>query len=200
MTKIPCDNKGIQTALESIRNGGVLIFPTDTVYGIGCDPYNKEAVNRVFKIKNRNKVKNLPILGYSKDDLEKIVEFDETVVKITEKFWPGQLTIVLPLKDKKLKESMYATDKIAVRIPNNECILSLLEKCKLIIGTSANPSTKDSFVDPELCAKSVTGYDIFLDGGMLESLGESTIIEIVNKEIKILRKGVISQDDLFSIV
>ena len=96
MTKIHCDNKCIQTALESIRNGGVLILHTDTVYGIGCDPYNKEAVNRVFKIKNRNKVKNLPILGYSKDDLEKIVEFDETVVKITEKFWPGQLTIVLP--------------------------------------------------------------------------------------------------------
>ena len=200
MTKIPCDNKGIQTALESIRNGGVLIFPTDTVYGIGCDPYNKEAVNKVYKIKNRNKAKSLPILGYSKDELEKIVEFDETAIKIVEKFWPGQLTIVLPVKDKKLKESMCATNKIAVRVPDNECILSLLKQCKLIIGTSANLSTKDSFVDPESCAKSVSGYDIFLDGGTLESSGESTIIEIVNKEIKIIRKGVISQDELFSIV
>ena len=63
-------------------------------------------------------------------------------------------------------------------------------------STVTSDANEDSFVDPELCAKSVTGYDIFLDGGMLESLGESTIIEIVNKEIKILRKGVISQDEL----
>jgi len=157
-------------------------------------------VDRVYKIKKRNKTKAVPILGYSKDDLEKIVVFNETTKKIAKKFWPGQLTIVLPIKDKKLKESMCVTDKIAVRIPDNECILSLLKQCKLIIGTSANLSTKDSFVEPELCSKSITGYDIFLDGGKLENLGESTIIEIVNKEIKILRKGVISKEELFSLV
>mgnify|MGYP006113521655 CR=1 FL=1 len=200
MTKVSCDYNGLRITLESIRNGGVVIFPTDTVYGIGCDPYNKEAVDRVYTIKKRNKTKGVPILGYSKDDLEKIVVFNEITKKIAKKFWPGQLTIVLPLKDKKLKESMCVTDKIAVRVPDNKCILSLLKQCKLIIGTSANLSTKNSFVEPELCAKSITGYDIFLDGGTLESLGESTIIEIVNKEIKILRKGVISQEELFSLV
>ena len=200
MKKVSCDYDGLKIALESIRNGGVLIFPTDTVYGIGCDPYNKEAVNRVYTIKKRNKTKGVPILGYSKADLEKIVVFDETTKKIAKKFWPGQLTIILPVKDKKLKESMDATDKIAVRVPDNKCILSLLKQCKLIIGTSANLSTENSFVEPDLCAKSITGYDIFLDGGTLESLGESTIIEIVNKEIKILRKGVISQEELFSLV
>ena len=151
-------------------------------------------------VRELNKTKGVPILGYSKDDLEKIVVFNEITKKIAKKFWPGQLTIVLPLKDKKLKESMCVTDKIAVRVPDNKCILSLLKQCKLIIGTSANLSTKNSFVEPELCAKSITGYDIFLDGGTLESLGESTIIEIVNKEIKILRKGVISQEELFSLV
>ena len=200
MTKVSCNYNGLRITLESIRNGGVVIFPTDTVYGIGCDPYNKEAVDRVYTIKKRNKTKGVPILGYSKDDLEKIVVFNEITKKIAKKFWPGQLTIVLPLKDKKLKESMCVTDKIAVRVPDNKCILSLLKQCKLIIGTSANLSTKNSFVEPELCAKSITGYDIFLDGGTLESLGESTIIEIVNKEIKILRKGVISQEELFSLV
>ena len=200
MTNVYCDYNGLSIALESIRNGGVVIFPTDTVYGMGCDPYNKEAVNRVYTIKKRNKTKGLPILGYSQDDLEKIVMFNETAKNIVEKFWPGQLTIILPIKDKKLQDSMFATDKIAVRVPDNKCILSLLKQCKLIIGTSANLSTNESFTEPEKCAKSITGYDVFLDGGTLESVGESTIIEIIDKQIKIIRKGVISQEELFSLV
>ena len=200
MTRLSCDNNGIKTALKSIRNGGVVIFPTDTVYGIGCDPYNKGAVDRIFEVKGRDKTKSLPVLGYSKEDLEKIVDFNEIALKIIEEFWPGQLTIVLPLKDKKLEETMCAKEKVAVRIPDNKCILSLLKECKLIIGTSANLSSKKSFVDPNQCIESISGFDIFLDGGTIDSMGESTIIEIENKEIKILRRGIISEKILFSLI
>jgi L-threonylcarbamoyladenylate synthase len=94
---------------------------------------------------------------------------------------------------------MNVNDKIAVRVPDNKCILSLLKECKLMIGTSANVSTKKSFVDPKQCEKSITGYDVFLDGGKIQSLGESTIIEIINEEIKILRQGVISDEKIFSL-
>ena len=103
MNEVSCNYDGIKTALEFLRNGGILIFPTDTVYGIGCDPYNKKSVDKVYKIKIRERKKGFPVLGYSKDDLENIVEFDKVVTKIVEKFWPGQLTVILPLKDKKLK-------------------------------------------------------------------------------------------------
>ena len=65
MTRLSCDNNGIKTALKSIRNGGVVIFPTDTVYGIGCDPYNKGAVDRIFEVKGRDKTNSLPVLGLS---------------------------------------------------------------------------------------------------------------------------------------
>ena len=73
MTKVSCDYTGITMTLESIRNGGVVIFPTDTVYGIGCDPYNKEAVNRVYTIKKRDKTKGLPILSSSKPGASPII-------------------------------------------------------------------------------------------------------------------------------
>ena len=199
MTKVSCDYNGIKTALEFLRSGGILIFPTDTVYGIGCDPYNKDSVDKVYKIKKRDRKKGFPVLGYSKEALEKIVIFDKVTNKIVEKFWPGQLTIVLPLKDKKLKKSLGIEDKIAVRVPDNKCILSLLKKCKLIVGTSANISTTNSFVEPNECAKSITEYDLFLDGGTIQSLGESTIIEIKNNTIKILRQGVISEKKLFAL-
>ena len=101
MKQVPSDLSGITLAIESIKNGGVVIFPTDTVYGIGCDPYNEDAVERIYQLKNRDSTKPLPILAYSKQILENIVEFSQITNKITEKFWPGRLTIVLPLKDKK---------------------------------------------------------------------------------------------------
>lgn len=200
MNKVSCDYNGIRNALESIRNGGIVIFPTDTVYGIGCDPYNQNAIEKLYQIKKRSKTKSFPVLGYSKKDLERIVKFDRISSRIVKKLWPGQLTLILPIKDKKLKKSMNLTDKIAVRIPNNKCVLSILKECKLLVGTSANISTKDSFVEPNECASSVTGYDVFVNGGKIKSLGESTIIEIVNKEIKIVRQGVISEEELFSLV
>ena len=66
MKQISCDPVGITLTAKLIKNGGVVIFPTDTVYGIGCDPYNQNAINRIFAIKKRDKTKQLPILGYSK--------------------------------------------------------------------------------------------------------------------------------------
>ena len=199
MNKVSCDDDGIKTALQSLRNGGIVVFPTDTVYGIGCDPYNKDSVDKVYKIKKRDRAKGFPILGYSKEDLEKIVEFDKLANKIVKRFWPGQLTIILPLIDEELKKSLGMNDKIAVRVPDNKCISSLLKECKLIVGTSANISTTSSFVEPKECGDSITGYDLLLDGGLINSSGESTIVEIKNNKIKILRQGVISEEKLFSL-
>ena len=199
MSKVSCDDDGIKTALQSLQNGGIVIFPTDTVYGIGCDPYNKDSVDKVYKIKKRDRKKGFPILGYSKEDLEKIVEFGKMATKIVERFWPGQLTIILPIIDEELKKSLGMSDKIAVRVPDNKCILSLLKECKLIVGTSANISTTSSFVEPKECGDSIIGYDLLLDGGLIHSSGESTIVEIKNNKIKILRQGVISEEELSSL-
>ena len=80
--KVKCDKEGIIKASKIIKHGGIVIFPTDTVYGIGCDPYNKEAVQRIYKIKSRLISKQLPILALSKDIAAKIVEFDKDSEKI----------------------------------------------------------------------------------------------------------------------
>ena len=82
---------GIQKAAQIINKGGIVIFPTDTVYGIGCDPYNQKAVLSLYKIKKREKTKPLPVIGYSKKELEKIAEFNYKAEKIAELFWPGPI-------------------------------------------------------------------------------------------------------------
>ena len=196
MKQVSSDSDGVTLAIESIKNGGVVIFPTDTVYGIGCDPYNEDAVERIYQLKNRDSRKPLPILAYSKQVLENIVEFDETASRIAEKFWPGGLTMVLPLKDDKLKKLSRGTNTLAVRVPNNKCVLAFLKKCELIVGTSANISGKEPFTDPQNIENELIDCDIFLNDGIIQSSGASTVIKIENGEIKILRSGDISENDL----
>ncbi len=101
--RVNCDSDGINITVKSIKEGKIVVFPTDTLYGICCDPYNKEAVEKVYRIKNRKQGKLFPVLGISKKELEKIVNFNEKANKIAEKFWPGRLTLILPLKDEILK-------------------------------------------------------------------------------------------------
>ena len=196
MKQVSSDSAGITLAIESIKNGGVVIFPTDTVYGIGCDPYNEDAVERIYELKNRDSRKPLPILGYSKRFLENIVEFDEITNRIAEKFWPGRLTIVLPLKDDKLKKLSRGTNTLAVRVPNNKCTLAFLKKCELIVGTSANISGREPFTNPQNIENELINCDIFLNDGIIQSSGPSTVIKIENGKIKILRSGSISKNDL----
>ena len=192
--RISCNNVGIQKAAQIINKGGIVIFPTDTVYGIGCDPYNQKAVLSLYKIKKREKTKPFPVIGYSKKELEEIAEFNPLEEKIAEKFWPGPITLILKIRDKKIQKSLDLEGKIAVRVPDNQCILALLKKCKLLVGTSANISGTATFNDPKECSENLSGYDLFIDGGVISSQGESTIVEIENNNVKILRKGNISEE------
>lgn len=198
MLNVVCNAQGIELAVKTFHNGGLVVFPTDTVYGIGCDPYNSDAVNAIYKIKKRDKKKIFPVLGYSKDEIAKIAIFDEKLDRVAEKFWPGQVTLLLKIKEMTLKKSLKIEEKIAVRVPNNKCVLSLLKECKLIVGTSANISGMQSFKDPNECRSKFTGYDTFVDGGIISSIGESTIVEMDDK-LKILREGTISEKEILNV-
>jgi L-threonylcarbamoyladenylate synthase len=194
--KLNCDKEGIEKSFQSVKDGGIIVFPTDTVYGIGCDPYNKNSVDRIYQIKERPKTKSFPILAYSMDAVSEIVEFDDDSKKIANKFWPGPLTLIVKLKDQKLKESLDITEKIAIRVPDNDCLLSLLEHAKFLIGTSANRSGEPSFTKAQDCYESLKEYDVFLDGGDIASGGESTILEINKGKAIIHRQGALKEEEI----
>ena len=194
--KVNCDDNGIKKSVEIIENGGIIVFPTDTVYGIGCNPYDANAVKKIYEIKSREKIKSLPVLASSIEIVKQISTIDEFTEKIIKKYWPGPLTLILKLKDKNLKKSLNLEDKIAVRIPNSECTLKLLNKCSLLVGTSANVSGDSSFTNPQECMKNVKNYDVFVDGGTITSKGESTIIEIENEKIHVIREGALKKEDI----
>ena len=195
MDIIRCDEQGISQIIEAYEDGRIIAFPTDTVYGLGCNPLNKDSISRIYDIKKRSGKKRFPILGFSKKDLEKIVEFNSKAEKISEKFWPGQVTLLLPIR-KEITKQIENDGKLAVRVPDNECVLSILKQCKLIIGTSANISGEESILDPNECKMRLPEIDILVDGGKIKSYGESTIIDFVDDEIKIIRKGSVSKDEI----
>ena len=194
--KLDCDDEGIKKTSQIIEKGGIVVFPTDTVYGIGCNPYNENSVKKIYEIKSRTELKSLPVLAYSLDVVKEIALIDEFTEKIIEKYWPGPLTLILKLTDQKLKKSLNLGNKIAVRIPDSKCTLKLLEKCRLLVGTSANISGNSSYTNPNECIKNIKNYDIFLNGGTITSKGESTIIEIENEKIKMIREGALKIKDI----
>jgi len=127
--KVECNEEGIKKTSQIIKEGGIVVFPTDTVYGIGCNPYSENAVKKIYEIKSREKVKALPVLAYSIDIVKKIVVIDKFTENILQKNWPGPLTLILELKDQELK------------------------KCGLLVGTSANISGNPSSTDPRMSQK-----------------------------------------------
>lgn len=194
--KVTCNPEGIRKAVSTLKKGGTIVFPTDTVYGLGCDPFNEKAVNSIYKIKKRKKSQLLPVLGASKKEITKIAFFDDMSNLIAENFWPGQVTLILKLKDKKIAKSMMLNNKIAVRVPQNQCVLKLLKKCKLLIGTSANYSGTDSFTNANECMKKFSGFDLIINDGVTSSKKSSTIVEVVKGKLKIHRYGNISKKEI----
>ena len=194
--KVKCDQDGIEKALKVVKNGGIVVFPTDTVYGIGCDPYNKKSVDKIYQIKERPKSKPFPLLAYSIDVVSEIVEFDKKSKKIAERFWPKPLTLILKLKDEQLKNSLNLEDKIAVRVPDNHCLLDLLKNCKLLVGTSANISGENSFTNSQECYQKVQDFDIFLDGGDIKNGIESTILEMDPGNPIFHRMGALKEEEI----
>jgi len=198
--KVKCDKEGIEKAAKVAKDGGIIVFPTDTVYGIGCDPYNKKSVDKIYHIKGRSKTKPFPILAYSFDVASEIVEFDKDSKKIADKFWPGPLTLILKLRDERLKESLNLKEKIAIRVPNNSCLLNLLKNSKFLVGTSANISGENSFTKSEDCYQKIRECDIFLDGGDIENKGESTILEMDQGKPIFHRIGRLKKEEILGFI
>ncbi|MHB2036313.1 MAG: L-threonylcarbamoyladenylate synthase [Nitrososphaerales archaeon] len=184
-----------------VFSGGVVVFPTDTIYGLGTSPFSRAGIRRCYDIKNRQMEKKLPILFSSTNEAEKLVEFDELARLIADGFWPGQLTLILPSRGASLPEELLGNDRtLAVRVPNHECCLRLIASCgNSLIGTSANISGTPPFIDPEdhLLLEFASSADYFIKGACGESRLPSTILDLSRKgQISVVRDGAVSSQKI----
>lgn len=190
-----------------INNGGLIVYPTDTIYGLGCDPYNKKSVEKIFRIKKRLLNKALPILAADIRHVEKIMFLDDRGRKLADSFWPGPLTIIGILKDNDIPKLITAgRQTVGMRIPNNIETLNLLKYCNFLVGTSANISNENSCIYAEDVLKSpLVGYDALVIGDDDKpkepfSVKGSTIVDISTSNLKIVREGVIKSETIYEIL
>ena len=196
--KATADN--ILAASKIVRRGGLVTYPTDTVYGLGCDPLNVEAVKRLFKTKGERK-KPLPILASDVEHVEKIAYLSKRAKRITARFWPGPLTLVVPKKPALPDVVTCNLDSVGVRVPRHDTALQLIHLSKgLLVGTSANKTgekpPQTAYEAAEQLGKEV---NIILDGGPTALGKPSTVVDLTSEKPKILREGSIRLKDILQI-
>jgi len=185
----------IEEASIALLDGGIIAFPTDTVYGIGVDATNATAVGRLYKIKERSEQKPIPVLIHSLQSLRSLAkEIPDTLFPVIEKFWPGSLTIVFR-KYRNTFRALGHEETIGIRIPDNMVCLSLLSMtARPIATTSANPSGQP----PATTAEQVMNYfgsaiDVILDSGSTGTGEVSTVLSVADEPFTILREGKITR-------
>jgi L-threonylcarbamoyladenylate synthase len=197
------DAEVILKAAEIIRGGGIVAFPTETVYGLGANGYNPLAVARIFEVKRRPSFDPLILHVADPADVRKLVkEIPSSAKKLIERFWPGPVTVVL-LKEENIPDIVTAgLPSIAVRMPDHPMALSLIKESKCpIAAPSANPfgylsPTTAGHVREQLGDQ----VDLILDGGPCTVGVESTIVSFLDGKPKLLRPGGVSLEEIESAI
>jgi L-threonylcarbamoyladenylate synthase len=199
MPKQPNTEKQIKLAIAILKKGGVVAFPTDTVYGLGADPMNAQAVARIYEIKKRPLNLPLPLLLAEKSDLPKVASaVPEIAWTLAERFLPGGLTLVLR-KNSWVPSTLTAGGgNIAIRVPNHPISIALIRGLgNPIVGTSANISGQSSPVTAEEVRQQLgNAVDLIIDGGRCPGGTESTVLDISGKVPVLIREGAIPRAEL----
>ena len=187
------DRDKIKEAAHALERGSLVVFPTETVYGIGADANNKDALSRLCRLKERQ---NKPFSFHiaSESDLKKLnCRIDANVKKLIKRFWPGPLTLVLNCKNCK---------SIGVRMPAHPVALKLLKAAKVsVVAPSANFKARNPAVTAAQALEDLNGLvDVIIDGGKARIGASSTVLDLTQSPPKILRRGAVSKKDIEKLI
>ena len=184
----------IEKAADVIKKGGIIAYPTDTLYALGASIYNEDAVRKVYEIKKRPASICLPVAVESVSRIEDVAIMNETAEKLAEKFLPGSLTLIL--RKRESVPEIVAGEKIAVRVPSNDMAIRLLSVAGALTATSANIHGRDAPSTVEDAREQMKDkVEMYLDGGKLKGV-PSTIVDVSEGAIKVVREGAISEEEL----
>ncbi|HEX7226754.1 MAG TPA: L-threonylcarbamoyladenylate synthase, partial [Candidatus Binatia bacterium] len=180
----------LSQAIASLKCGDVIVFPTETVYGLGADALNPAAVERIFQLKGRNPDTPIPIIVADQGMLKDLVqEIPPIARKLMEQFWPGPLTLVLPAAPGMPKQLLNRTGGVGVRISSEPIARQLAQELgHPLTATSANPSGRPAAATIEQAQDYFAAeIGIFIDGGQLPSKIGSSVVEVIDDRIRIIR-------------
>jgi L-threonylcarbamoyladenylate synthase len=199
MSNLSYLERQVKQAIDVLKSGGIVAYPTDTVYGLGADPLNRRAVDKVYRVKKRPYNQALPLLLADKSDLTKVASvIPEIAWKLAERFLPGGLTLVLKKSPWVPSNITAGGDTIAVRIPNHPIPIALIKALgNPIVGTSANISGRPSPVTAaEVREQLGREVDLIIDGGRSPGGIESTVLDVSGKTPTLLREGAVPRKEL----
>jgi len=193
----------IQHAATVIKRGGIIVFPTRCLYGLGADAFNAEAVDRVFKIKKRPSQKPILVLIDRRIQLERLVSHvSNAASRIMDHFWPGGVTLVFEAGDTVPHQLTAGSGKIGIRLAGHPVAAALVSSLgRPLTGTSANLSAKPGCrrvgdLEPQLAQQ----LDAILDAGLLKGGNGSTVVDVTGDIPRILREGEISEKEILTLI
>ena len=191
------DAKAIPLALQILRSGGLIAFPTDTVYGVGSLAFDQSAIESIYVTKYRPLEKAIPILISDVDDLEKIaVDIPPLAHRLASRFWPGPLTIILP-KHPSLPPAVSSTSNVGVRVPDHPIARALLRAAGPMAVTSANLSGRESpRTAMEVMSQLQGRIPLVVDGGETPGGVASTVVDVTGAEPVIVRQGPVTLEQI----
>jgi L-threonylcarbamoyladenylate synthase len=195
MKIFPVQSNIPEEAVQTLRSGEIVCYPTETFYALGIDPFNEEAREKLYRTKGRSADKELPLIASDEEAVGKLCDTnDPRLKKLMDQFWPGPLTIVLPSKD--------GVCNYAIRISSHPIARELAKSFGgAIVSTSANASGSSPVQDPRNLLDSVQkGVSLLLDAGICPGGYPSTIISLLEKPGRILREGAIHSREILSLL
>jgi L-threonylcarbamoyladenylate synthase len=195
------DERSIEEAAKLITRGGVIAFRTDTFYGLGADPFNREAVRKIKQLKGREEQKPILIVISDRDQLERlIVDRAKAFDLLASRFWPGPLTLIGKAAPDVPEEITAGTGTVGVRLPGDDKVRALIRECGgALTATSANSADKA----PAKTAREVSDYfgeavELIADGGPARTDRPSTVIDVSEAAPRLIREGVIEWAEIQS--
>lgn len=189
----------VEKAAEIVKAGGVVAFPTDTVYGLGANPFIDKAVDRIYKVKGRARHLPLPILLADEAQVTDVIaSVSELAGLLMKHFWPGGLTLVLPRAASFPGSATAGGDSVAIRMPDHEVTLALIRRAGVpIIGTSANLSNQPSALTAQDVKDQLgSAVDLVIDGGRCPGGVESTVVDLTGQVPVIIRQGAVLAEEI----
>jgi len=180
-----------------VKEGALIIYPTDTLYGLGCDPFNQDAVRRIYEVKGRAG-KPLPVLADGLRSALRVARLRGAALELAETYWPGQLTVVVEAEPRVVGPLTAGGRKVGVRVPASIQALEILkESGGLLVGTSANPSGAPAPRSVEELDRGVAeAVELAVDGGPCRVGMPSTVVELEERSLRILRLGAVGVESL----
>jgi len=191
----------LQHAVDILKNGGLVVFPTDTVYGLAALPVNSAYIECLYSVKGRDSTRAIAILLSSSAELKSVSLLpSEAALKLAHKFWPGPLTLIVP-RHPDLPEALSPNETIGIRIPDHEIALKLLRLSGPLGVTSANISGRENTNTAQEVMEQLDGrVHLVIDGGKSPGGVPSTVVDCTSPEPVILRQGPISIDEINRVV